>query len=112
MNRMAKRNSFKMGTVELIVLFLLSKGDLYGYQLANMIKDLSDGQVSITESSLYPTLYKLLENKYISDYEKVIGKRRVRVYYHIEESGLKRLEELIDDYNKITSGIHKILNSK
>lgn len=109
---MAKRNSFKMGTVELIVLFLLSKGDLYGYQLANMIKDLSDGQVSITESSLYPTLYKLLENKYISDYEKVIGKRRVRVYYHIEESGLKRLEELIDDYNKITSGIHKILNSK
>ena len=112
MNRMAKRNSFKMGTVELIVLFLLSKGDLYGYQLANMIKDLSDGQVSITESSLYPTLYKLLENKYISDYEKVIGKRRVRVYYHIEESGLKRLEELIDDYNQITSGIHKILNSK
>ena len=109
---MAKRNSFKMGTVELIVLFLLSKGDIYGYQLANMIKDLSDGQVSITESSLYPTLYKLLENKYISDYEKVIGKRRVRVYYHIEESGLKRLEELIDDYNKITSGIHKILNSK
>lgn len=109
---MAKRNSFKMGTVELIVLFLLSKGDLYGYQLANMIKDLSDGQVSITESSLYPTLYKLLENKYISDYEKVIGKRRVRVYYHIEESGLKRLEELIDDYNKITSGIHKLLNSK
>lgn len=109
---MAKRNSFKMGTVELIVLFLLSKGDLYGYQLANMIKDLSDGQVSITESSLYPTLYKLLENKYISDYEKVIGKRRVRVYYHIEESGLKRLDELIDDYNKITSGIHKILNSK
>ena len=109
---MARRNSFKMGTVELIVLFLLSKGDLYGYQLTNMIKDLSEGQVSITESSLYPTLYKLLENKYISDYEKVIGKRRVRVYYHIEDAGLKHLEELIDDYNTLTSGIHKILNSK
>ena len=73
---MAKRNSFKMGTVELIVLFLLSKGDLYGYQLANMIKDLSDGQVSITESSLYPTLYKLLENKYISDYESGVLMRK------------------------------------
>lgn len=109
---MARRNSFKMGTVELIVLFLLSKGDLYGYQLTNMIKDLSEGQVSITESSLYPTLYKLLENKYISDYEKVIGKRRVRVYYHIEDSGLKHLDALIDDYNTLTSGIHKILNSK
>ena len=109
---MARRNSFKMGTVELIVFFLLSKGDLYGYQLTNMIKDLSEGQVSITESSLYPTLYKLLENKYISDYEKVIGKRRVRVYYHIEDSGLKHLDELIDDYNTLTSGIHKILNSK
>ena len=65
----------------------------------------------ITESSLYPTLYKLLDNKMISDYEERVGKRRIRVYYHIEEDGKKRLADLLDDYKTIMEGMELILNS-
>ena len=46
------RSNFKMGTVELIVLFLLDKSDLYGYQLTTLIETLSEGKVIVTESSL------------------------------------------------------------
>lgn len=106
------RSNFKMGTVEMIVLFLLEKGDLYGYQLTTLIEKLSDGKVSVTESTLYPTLYKLLNNKYISDYETVIGKRRVRVYYHLEEAGKERLADLLEDYRTITAGIYSILSAE
>lgn len=108
---MSRRNSFKMGMVELIVLFLLNKEDLYGYQLTTMIKELSMGKLIITESSLYPTLYKLLDNKMISDYEERVGKRRIRVYYHIEEDGKRRLSDLLDDYRTIMEGLELILNS-
>ncbi len=108
---MSRRNSFKMGMVELIVLFLLNKEDLYGYQLTTMIKELSMNKLVITESSLYPTLYKLLDNKMISDYEERVGKRRIRVYYHIEEDGKKRLADLLDDYKTIMEGMELILNS-
>lgn len=97
--------------VELIVLFLLNKEDLYGYQLTTMIKELSMNKLVITESSLYPTLYKLLDNKMISDYEERVGKRRIRVYYHIEEDGKKRLADLLDDYKTIMEGMELILNS-
>ncbi len=100
-----------MGMVELIVLFLLNKEDLYGYQLTTMIKELSMNKLVITESSLYPTLYKLLDNKMISDYEERVGKRRIRVYYHIEEDGKKRLADLLDDYKTIMEGMELILNS-
>ena len=100
-----------MGMVELIVLFLLNKEDLYGYQLTTMIKELSMNKLVITESSLYPTLYKLLDNKIISDYEERVGKRRIRVYYHIEEDGKKRLADLLDDYKTIMEGMELILNS-
>ncbi|MFR1725268.1 PadR family transcriptional regulator [Emergencia timonensis] len=48
-----------MGTVEMIVLFLLQKQNLYGYQLTTLIKKQSNGNVIVTESTLYPTLYKL-----------------------------------------------------
>ncbi len=104
------RSNFKMGTVEMIVLFLLEKDDLYGYQLTNLIKKFSEGKLVITESTLYPTLYKLLDRKYISDYEKQIGKRRIRVYYHLEESGRQRLADLLTDYEEITIGISNILS--
>lgn len=104
------RSNFKMGTVEMIVLFLLEKDDLYGYQLTNLIKKFSEGKLVITESTLYPTLYKLLDRKYISDYEKQIGKRRIRVYYHLEESGKQRLADLLTDYEEITIGISNILS--
>ena len=48
------RSSFKMGTVELIILFLLSKEDLYGYQLSTLISRLSGGNFDVNESTLYP----------------------------------------------------------
>lgn len=104
------RSSFKMGTVEMIVLFLLDKGDLYGYQLSLLIGKLSGGDLVVTESTLYPTLYKLLGNKLISDREVPAGKRRVRVYYHLEEAGKQRLNDLLEDYQQITVGISRILS--
>ena len=104
------RSSFKMGTVEMMVLFLLDKSDLYGYQLTTLIKKLSGGNVEVHESTLYPTMYKLLQNKYISDREEQIGKRRIRVYYHLEYAGRARLSDLLDDYSQITAGIAKLLS--
>lgn len=105
------RSNFKMGTVEMIILFLLSKKDMYGYELASQIRKLSDGNLVVAESTLYPTFYKLLEKKYISDKEVIVGKRRVRVYYHLEDEGKKRLSDLLEDYRSTTYGIEKILES-
>lgn len=99
-----------MGTVEMIVLFLLDKKDLYGYQLSALIGKLSGGNVEVSESTLYPTLYKLLKKEYIQDIEVPAGKRRVRVYYHLNDSGRQRLADLLEDYNTLTDGIERIFS--
>jgi PadR family transcriptional regulator PadR len=106
------RNSFKMGTVEMLVLYLLRQKDLYGYEISSLLDKLSDGKYQLAEGSLYPILYRLLEKHYISDKEVPIGRRRVRVYYHIEESGRSRLKDLLQDYQEIAQGINLILTSK
>ncbi len=106
------RSNFKMGTVEMIILFLLEKKDLYGYEITSLVEKLSDGKIGITESTLYPTLYKLLGNNFISDKEIQVGKRRTRVYYHLEEAGREHLESLLKEYKNNTSGICKILECK
>lgn len=105
------RSNFKMGTVEMLVLYLLNRQELYGYQITSLLEKLSGGRVVVTESTLYPTLYKLLNKRYISDREVPIGKRRLRVYYRIEDAGRQRLSDLLEDYNEITIGIAQILNS-
>ena len=102
-------SSFKMGTVEMMALFILSKGDFYGYQIASLIGKLTDGKVTVPESTLYPTLYKLLDRKLISDKTVPLGKNRVRVFYHLEEEGWQRLNDLLEDYRNITEGISQLL---
>lgn len=109
---MGIRENLKRGTVEMLILFLLSKGDMYGYELSKTLSEKSDGDYEIQEGSMYPTLYKLIERKCISDHKEVIGKRRTRVYYHIEETGLKYLKEIVDEYNSLNEGISKIFNAK
>ncbi len=108
---MRAQNNFKKGAVEMLLLHILnSKGDCYGYQLSQLIKETSDNYLIIPEGSLYPALYKLMEKGYISDYKMQIGKRLVRVYYHLESAGKDRLVELVEDYLATTDSIKKILN--
>ena len=104
------RNSFKMGTVEMLILYLLNQKDLYGYELTMLLLELSEGDYSLAEGSLYPILYRLLEKGYITDREEIVGKRRLRVYYHIEESGKSRLKDLLEDYQRTCDGIARILS--
>ena len=87
-----ERNNFKMGTVEMLVLSLLSQKDLYGYEISLLLKDLSEGSYVVPEGSLYPVLYKLEDKKLITSHAIQTGKRRVRKYYHIETTGLERIK--------------------
>lgn len=107
---MAERNSFKSGSCELVVLYILKHyGDCYAYQISQYITKLSGGALSFPEGSLYPAFYKMIDHGYISDYKQQTGKRLVKVYYHIEPAGEKRLEQLLMNYYQITEGIEKIL---
>ena len=108
---MNTRNNFKKGSAEMLLLHILQqKGDCYGYEICQLIKELSDGYLSFPEGSMYPALYKLIDNQCITDYKKQVGKRMVRVYYHIEPKGKERLAELIKDYTETQSSIQKILD--
>jgi len=107
-----ERNSLKMGTVEMLILSLLSKKDLYGYEIATLLKETSRGSYEVPEGTLYPVLYKLEDRGHINSREVRIGKRRVRKYYQINSDGRIRLQNLLDEYRSISAGIDAILAAK
>lgn len=108
---MTAKNNFKKGSAELLILHILSKkGDCYGYEICQIIKQLSGGFLTFPEGSMYPALYKLIDSNYITDYKKQVGKRLTRVYYHIEPSGVVRLEELMEEFYTTIAAIQDIIN--
>lgn len=99
-------------TISLLILSILSHGDMYGYQIVQTLKEKSQGYYVLRESSMYPTLYRLLEEGYISTSEECVVQKRVRVYYHVEEKGLQYLKELEKNYFDATIGVCSVLNYK
>ena len=101
----------KRGTIELTLLSLLSQKDMYGYEICQQLKELTNGLYVVTEGSLYPVLYRLIEKGCISDRSEKVGKRRTRVYYHIEQQGLDYLHEIKSEYFSLHNGIMLILDN-
>ena len=93
----------------MIILLFLTEGDMYGYQISQLMKERSGGDYSVPEGSLYPALYKLIDQGYITDEKRQVGKRLTRVYYHIEEAGRQHLKQLLSDYMNVRNGLEKII---
>lgn len=95
----------KRGTIEIMLLTLLREKDMYGYQLCQELESRSRGLFILQEGSLYPPLYRMMDRGYISDRKELVGKRRVRVYYHIEQNGIDYLEEIKQEYFSLNRGV-------
>ena len=77
----------KKGTAELVVLSLLDDEPRHGYELAKLIEDRSAGTLTFNFASLYATLYKLEERKWIQGrWVEKSGQRRRR-YYKVTAAG-------------------------
>lgn len=102
--------NLKRGTLEMLILKMLQQSDMYGYQMINEMNALGKGLINIKEGSLYGPLYRLMEKEAISEKKVLVGKRRTRVYYHIEPAGIEYLNTMVDIYTKITAGVDLIMN--
>lgn len=104
---MKKNNKLYKGTLLNIVLKLLSKeGKMYGYQMTQKAKLLTEGELEMTEGSLYPILHKL-EADGIIESEIVITNGRERKYYFLTEKGkgiqVEKEQEVLSFIQNLTS---------
>lgn len=104
------QNMFRRGVMPLVVLALLKREDMYGYQLVQEISRVSNGRFTTREGSLYPVLYKLLEQGFISDRKVLVGKRMTRIYYHLEPKGEARLVILTREYEAVVQGMYQFIH--
>ncbi len=98
---------FKRATSPLVVLRFLMDKPMYGYEITAALKSRSDGKYMI--SILYPVLYRLEEQGYISITATEVADGRARSYYAITEAGKAHLEKTMGEYKEISSIFEELM---
>lgn len=100
------------GTLKTIILKLLAENKrMYGYEITQQVKELSDNKIILTEGALYPALHKLeAEGLLIS--EKVYIGKRVRKYYSLTPTGNEVVQQKLTEFANFMATMRLVLNIK
>jgi len=103
---MTAKNYFTTGFTELLILSILKRDDSYVYDIIKTIEDYSGGRLTLSPNTVYTAAYKLERDGMMTEYSKLVGKKRTRIYYKITVQGIVYLEELMAQYSLAFEGIN------
>jgi PadR family transcriptional regulator PadR len=96
------------GVPELLVLQLLARRSMYGYQLAQQVRVSTRDTLAFGESVLYPTLHSLEQRRLLRTHEQRVD-GRCRIYYELTAKGATRLADLTAEWRRIATGVEAVL---
>lgn len=82
---------------------------MYGYQITQMVKEITKGELKITEGALYPLLHKLEEQGVVSTEMESIG-NRARKYYTLTKAGKKQTTAALDELKTFIQSLQTLVN--
>lgn len=98
------------GTLKPIILRLLeAHGRMYGYEIVQKVKMLTQEKILLKEGSLYPTLHSLTKDGLLETEAVMIGKR-TRKYYRLSETGKAQAPVMMKEVKDFMATIQLILN--
>ncbi|HVX67651.1 MAG TPA: PadR family transcriptional regulator [Bryobacteraceae bacterium] len=105
-----KRDEIPPGTLYMLILKMLGRhGQMHGYEIANAIQQVSGDVLQVEEGSLYPALQRMLLKGWVTaEWGVTAGNRRAR-YYRLTADGRKQLHAEVNQYERVSDAIHKIL---
>ena len=95
---------FKKGILELCILSEVGRGDKYGYMIVQCLESLS-----VNEGTVYPILRRLTKDGFFESYLVESAEGPARKYYKITDAGKEKLEELIEEWDKFSNSVSKLL---
>lgn len=107
----AKRTNpdFLNGVPELLMLSLLSRRPMYGYELVQAIRYSTAGTLEFGEGCVYPILHRLEADGLLESCRETVGGRN-RVVYRVTAKGTKRLAGNLAQWQKIATAVNHALN--
>ena len=97
---------FRKGVLEICVLTLISKKDMYGYEIVQNISKV----IEVNEGTIYPILRRLTKEEYFETYILESNEGPARKYYKITDKGIENLDRLKNEWNEFVCAVNTFLN--
>jgi PadR family transcriptional regulator, regulatory protein PadR len=102
---------FLPGTLDMLILKTLSRGQNHGFGIAQHIQQVSNDALRIGEGSLYPALQRLLLNDFVEAEWGVTENNRRARYYRITAEGKRQLAEEKRSFEFLLAGIARVMEA-
>src|SRR5437773_9737074 len=98
------------GTLDLLILKVISAGPLHGYAIAQRIQQISHDVLQVRQGSLYPALHRLEKRKLLQAEWKASETGREAKFYRLTRKGRKELEAEQANWAHLRDAIELIMN--
>ena len=105
----AATSQVQPGTLEMLVLKVLSTGPEHGWGIGHRLQHASQGAFDVNQGSLYPALQRLLGKGWIRSDWRVTGSGRRARYYSLTKSGEKQLARELDQWSAQIEAVRRVL---
>lgn len=108
---MTRSSDLLQGTVDLLILKVLSLEPMHGWAIAQRIHQFSSEVLIVNQGALYPALHRLEHQAWIkASWGESENNRRAR-YYSLTKAGRARLKEEEDSWQRLSSAVQGVLNA-
>ena len=97
------------GTLDLMILTMLSREPMHGYGISQRLAVLSRDQFRINPGSLFPSLYRLEQDGKLKAQWRATENHRRAKYYRLTTSGQRQLEEHRARWNRVSFAVASVL---
>lgn len=97
------------GSTAVMILSMLSRKDMYGYQIMQELKMISNNTFELKEGTLYPLLHTLENNNAIECYWFDTEEGRRRKYYKITDTGKEMLEKKRQEWSVYVRAVNSVI---
>lgn len=99
------------GTVDMLILDVVSRGPTYGYQIAQSVLSQSKGYFELKEGSLYPALHRMERQKLLRSYWVDTDEGRRRKFYELTPAGRRALKDKREEWERFAAGVSGVLGA-
>ncbi len=108
---MGTDNALIKGTLDLLILKVVSLAPEHGWGIAQRIQAMSEAALSVQQGSLYASLHRLTREGWLSSaWQDTEHGRRAR-YYTVTPAGQAQLEAEIDHWTRLSRGVARIVEA-
>ncbi len=99
------------GTLEMLILKAVSLGPLHGYGVLLRIRQISNDVLQVEQGSLYPALYRLEHEGYISSTWGTSENNRRAKFYSLTRTGGRRLRDDTQRWDRIARAVGSVMRA-